>query len=781
LALAIGANTAIFTLVDSLLLRPLPILDPAKFVGLQLFTRDGRPTQISYKAFRDLASRQQVFSGIFAYDDNGLNDFQVGQIAWHGARLSATGDFYSTTGVRPFMGRGITPDDLNAGAPPVAVISYEVWKGHLGSDSSIVGKTLKVQDAAFTIVGVTPANFFGLYVGISADVTVPVTTVGLFTLGSANWLESTDWLDVAARLKPGISPQKAQAQLNSIWSTLFADERAGLSDQQQERLPAHAEVSPAGTGFTSLRVRFSRPLFMLMSMAILVLALACMNLSVLMLARAAARRYEMAVRIALGASRRRILQQLLTEALLLSITGALAGVLLSIWMSRSLASFVWTGLVPMSLNLRPDARILTFAIVSTLLTGTLFGLVPGWRAARHDPSLVLHSATRAGAPAGRFGKALVVSQLVISGILLAGAWTVVGHLRHIRSLPLGFDSGKVLTMQLFNRPGAYRNLDHAVYDRELLQRVSDASGVQCASLSKGAFFVGRDFTRPVSGSAAGARSTMALYGPVSPDFFRTLGIQVKEGRDFDWHDDAHSPPVAIITAKVARELFPQGESLGSSVRLGNDSYTVIGVVSDARLGDVRNQAPAVFFALFQKPEQIVQPLLEIRSIGDPAAIEASVRRVVESLGREYALKTETLQHGVDQQLIPERIIAMLASAFGTLAFLLAVISLYGLISYNVSQRTSEIGVRMALGAARRNIVELVIREISALLIIGGALTLPIAWLAVRVIPLFLAGVHPELMSLVACEMILGIAAILAAYLPTRKAVKLDPIVALRHE
>jgi putative ABC transport system permease protein len=487
------------------------------------------------------------------------------------------------------------------------------------------------------------------------------------------------------------------------------------------------------------------------------------------------------VRIALGANRRRMLQQLLTETLLLSLVGAIAGLLLSIWMSHSLASFVWTGVVPMSLNLRPDSRILTFAIASTLLSGTLFGLVPGWRAARHDPSLVLHSATSAGAPAGRLGKALVVSQLIISGVLLAAAWTVVGHLRHIRSLPLGLDSEKVLTMQLLNRPGAYRNLDHAAYDRELLQRISDASGVQCTSLSKGAFLIGRDFVRPVSRSAAGAGSTMALYGPVSPDFFRTLGMQIKEGRDFDWHDDPHSPPVAIISASLARELFPQGDPLGSSIRMGNDSYTVIGIVSDARLGDVRNQTPAVFFAIFQKPEQIVAPLLEVRSVGDPAAIVVSVRKALESLGREYPLKTETLQHAVDQQLIPERIIAMLASSFGALAFLLAVISIYGLISYNVSQRTGEIGVRMALGATGWDLVGLVVREICALLLIGEALTLPIAWLALRVIPRFLVGVHPQFTSLVGCEMLLVIAAMLAAYIPTRKTLKLAPMIALRQE
>jgi ABC-type antimicrobial peptide transport system permease subunit len=336
-------------------------------------------------------------------------------------------------------------------------------------------------------------------------------------------------------------------------------------------------------------------------------------------------------------------------------------------------------------------------------------------------------------------------------------------------------------MKLLNRPGAYRNLDHAVYDRELLQRVSQVSGVQSASLSKGAFLIGREFTRPVTRSASGVRSIMALYGPVAPDFFRTLGMQIEEGRDFDWHDDAHSPPVAIISASLAHESFPHEDPLGSSIRLGNENYTVVGVVTDARLGDVRNQTPAVFFALFQNPEEIVQPLLEVRSVGDPTAIAPSVRNAVESLGREYALKTESLQHAVDQQLIPERIIAMLASAFGALAFLLAVISIYGLISYNVSQRTSEIGVRLALGATRRNLVELVVREVCGLLLIGEPLTLPIAWVAMRVLPHFVTGVRPQFASLAASEMLLGLAAILAAYTPARRALRLDPMVALRQE
>jgi predicted permease len=785
LGLAIGANTAIFTLIDSLLLRPLPVHDPSRLVGLHLSRLDGRTAQVSYPTFQGLAARQQVFSGIFAWDDNGLNDFQVSQVSWHGPRLSVTGDFYTTVGVLPFMGRGITADDLHAGATPVALISYDVWKHRLGGDPAILGKTLKVQDIPFTIVGVTPPSFFGLYVGVSADVTVPVTAVGLFSLGGGKALGNASWLDVAARLKPEVSLQQAQAHLNSIWPTLLVDAASGVSEEQRGRLPTHADIEPATTGFSSLRARFSRPLFMLMGMVILVLLLVCTNLAALMLARAAARRYEMAVRIALGASRPRILRQLLTETFLLSLAGALIGMLLSFWMSRGLAKFVWTGLVPLSLNLRPDVRILTFAVSSTLLTGMVFGLVPGWRAGRHDPNLLLHHGRISGAATGGFGNLIVVTQIVFSGVLLAGAWTVVGHLRQLRAVPLGFDPGKVLLIRLLNRPGAYRNLDHAVYDRELLGRVAGISGVQSASLSQGAMLSGLEFNLPVNTPLGGTSSTTVLFGRVSPNFFRTLGMQIKWGRDFDWHDDAQSPPVAIVSASLGRELFSSDNPLGRSIRVGTQgqdaTYTIVGIVSEARLGNVRNQKPMVFLPSFQKPEQIVQPLLEVRSYADPAAIAGSVRTAVESLGREYPLKTETLQSAIDEQLIPERLIAMFSSALGALAFALAVISLFGLISYNVSLRTNEIGVRVALGAGPWKVLQLVVRDVCVLVLIGETLTVPVAFVALRVIPRFLAGVHAGVAPLIASGIGLAVAAAIAAYIPARRASQVDPMVALRYE
>ena len=784
LALAVGASTAIFTLIDSLLLRPLPVHDPSRLVGLHLSRRDGRGTQVSYRTFQDLATRQQTFSGIFAWDGNGLNDFQVGQVSWHGARMSVTGDFYATLGVLPFRGRGINGGDLYAGATPVAVISYEVWKHRLGGDPAILGRTLRIQDIPFTIVGVTPPNFFGLNVGFSEDVTVPVSTVGLFTLRGSEAPENVSWLDVAARLKPEVSPQQAQAHLNSIWPRLLVDAAARVSDQERERLPAHVDIETASTGFSSLRARFSRPLLMLMSMVLLVLLLVCTNLAALMLARAAGRRYEMAVRIALGASKRRILRQLLTETLLLAVGGALTGMVLSFWMSRALATFVWTGLVPLSLNLWPDVRILTFAVSSTLLTGLVFGLVPGWRAGRNDPILALHHGRVAGAGTGAFGKLLVVTQIVVSGVLLSGAWTIVGHLRQLRAVPLGFDHGRVLLMRVLNRPGAYRNLDHAIYDRELLERVAGISGVESASLSQGALFSSIEFNELVDAPLEGASST-ALFGQVSPNFFRTLGMQIREGRDFDWHDDAQSLPVAIVSANLGHELFRDENPLGHSIRVGSQAqratYTIVGVVSEARLGNVRNQRPMIFVPSFQKPEQILQPLLEVRSIGDPAAIAGSVRTVVESLGREYPLKTETLQHAIDEQLIPERTIAMFAGAFGVLAFVLAVISLYGLISYNVSLRTNEIGVRMALGARGWSVLQLVVRDVCILVLIGEALTVPISFVALRAIPRFLAGVNAGLASLIASGISLAVAAVVAAYIPARQASQVDPMVALRYE
>jgi predicted permease len=378
-----------------------------------------------------------------------------------------------------------------------------------------------------------------------------------------------------------------------------------------------------------------------------------------------------------------------------------------------------------------------------------------------------------------------VTQIVFSGVLLAGAWTVVGHLRQLRAVPLGFDPGKVLLIRLLNRPGAYRNLDHAVYDRELLGRVAGISGVQSASLSQGAMLSGLEFNLPVNTPLGGTSSTTVLFGRVSPNFFRTLGMQIKWGRDFDWHDDAQSPPVAIVSASLGRELFSSDNPLGRSIRVGTQgqdaTYTIVGIVSEARLGNVRNQKPMVFLPSFQKPEQIVQPLLEVRSYADPAAIAGSVRTAVESLGREYPLKTETLQSAIDEQLIPERLIAMFSSALGALAFALAVISLFGLISYNVSLRTNEIGVRVALGAGPWKVLQLVVRDVCVLVLIGETLTVPVAFVALRVIPRFLAGVHAGVAPLIASGIGLAVAAAIAAYIPARRASQVDPMVALRYE
>jgi predicted permease len=412
-------------------------------------------------------------------------------------------------------------------------------------------------------------------------------------------------------------------------------------------------------------------------------------------------------------------------------------------------------------------------------------LVPGWRAGRNDPILVLRHGRIAGAGTGWFGKLLVVTQIVFSGVLLAGAWSVVGHLHQLRTIHLGFDPENVLLSQLLNRPGAYRNLDHAVYDRELLERVAGIPGVQSACLSQGALFSGVDFNQPVNAALGGATSTRALVGRVSPSFFKTLGMQIQEGRDFDWRDDAQSIPVAIVSTSLGRELFRDENPLGHSISVGNQgqeaTYTIVGIVSEARLGNVRNQKPIVFLASFQKPEQMLSPLLGVRSFGNPAAIAGSVRNVVESLGREYPLKTETLQHAIDEQLIPERVIAMFSGAFGALAVVLAVISLYGLISYNVSLRTNEIGVRMALGARSWNVLQLVVRDVSVLVLIGETFAVPTSFLALRVIPHFLAGVNAGLTSLIASGISLAIAAVIAAYIPAHRATRVDPMVALRYE
>ena len=788
LALAIGANTTIFTLIDALLLRPLPVKNPGQLAAV-LGTGERTDTNpFNFAMYEAFSRRQQVFSETSTWEFGGVVDLTVGDAMQPGMIWSVGGNFFHLLGVTPILGRPVGEDDVRLGAPPVIVIGYHFWMDRFHGDRAVLGKVVKVQDIPFTVIGVAPRPFFGLWVGVDADGYVPTSTRPLYTTSGEFSYDKSPWLGVIGRLRPGVTLEQARAQVETMWPALVADAAASLDAVQRKYLAPKALVESVETGFSpTLRTRFSRPLYMLMLMVVLVLVIACVNLATLVLARAAARRHEMAMRIALGGSAGRIMRQLLTETLLLSAAGAIPGVLAAEWASRMLAKFVWTGFNPLSLDTNPDLRVLLFCVGATLFTGVLFGLVPGWQAGRHDPGDVLRFGSRiAGSTTGRWGRALVAMQVVISMVLLAAAWAVLGHLTELRSMDLGYEPHHVLSMYLINRPGAYRDLDHSVYDRDLLQAVERVPGVQSAALSLRAWPVQpTDFplgvidpTDPTAGS------DKATDNAVTPGYFTTLGLPLLQGRDFNWQDDEHSPPVAIISDDLARRMFPAG-ALGKHISFAQDTtkrvMTIVGVSKTAKLGNARNGYAQVFEAAFQQPNLMLQPLLLVRTPGDPRTVIEPVRHAVEGLGREFPLRISTLDTALDELFLPERVMAILAGFFGGLALLLAVIGLYGLMSYNVSLRTAEIGVRMALGAERGDVLRLVVREASLLALTGIVFGIPAAWACLRLLSGVVEHLRAGWIPLAGAALVLIAAAVGAAIAPARRASKVDPMVSLRYE
>lgn len=789
LALAIGANTAIFSLIDALLLRPLPVKDPGQLAAVLGTGERTDTTPLSLNMYRNLRQQQKVFAELAGWEFGGVVDLSAGGGTMRpGTICAVTGNFFSLLGITPVLGRPISDSDAQLGAPPVMVISYRFWREEFHSDPAVLGKVVTVQDIPFTVIGVAPRPFFGLWVGVDNDVYVPVTTAGLYITGADFDVQTSPWMGALGRLQSGVSLEQAQAQMEALWPGLIAEASASMTPGQRRYISPKVLVQSLETGFSpALRSRFSRPLYMLMLMVVLVLVIACVNLATLVLARAAARRHEMAMRIALGGSARRIMRQLLTETLLLSAAGAVPGVVAAIWASRVLAKFVWTGFVPLALDTNPDQRVLLFSIAATVLTGVLFGLVPGWHAGRHNPGDVLRFGSRiAGSATGRWGRALVAMQVVISMVLLAAAWAVLGNLKQLRSMDLGYEPHHLMSMFLMNRPGGYRNLDFAVYDRALMQAVEAVPGVESEALAFRSWPVQpTDFPQAVfDPSNPSAPTVTAIPFAVSPGFFRTLRIPLLQGRDFNWQDDEQAPAVAIISEELARTLFPGG-ALGQRISFVQDPskrvWQISGVAANSRLGNARNAYPQLFLAAFQQPKAMLQPMLIARTPGDPRTIIEPVRHAVEGLGREFPLRISTLDAALDELFLPERVMAILAGFFGGLALLLAVIGLYGLMSYNVSLRTAEIGVRMALGAERRDVLRLVVREASTLALTGIAIGIPAAWACMRL----LSGVVEHLGSgwvpLAGAALVLITAAVGAAIAPARRASKVDPMVSLRYE
>ncbi len=789
LALGIGANTTIFTIIDAVMLKMLPVKNPSELVQLSRSYQDER-SNFSYPWYEELRDRSHTSAGVFAVSNNSPSKVRIGQETENIDCQYVTGNYFAVLGVSAAIGRVIKPEDDKLSGPaaePVAVLSYGFWKRRFGSDPTAIGRTIYIEKVPFTIVGVTPPEFFGVETGRAPSITIPMATER--RIRPESWLPKPDyhWLSVMARLKPGITREQAQADLRVIFQRLAATEASHIDDAHQRRvaLDQKLELTSAGPGLDTLRLKFSDPLHILMAVVGLVLLIACANIANLLLARAAARRREIAVRLALGAGRSRLLRQFLTESLLLSNGGGALGLLLAWWGSNALVVFLSNGQDRILPALTPDARVLAFTATVSLLTGVFFGLAAAFRATRVDAGPTLKE-TRAMSASNRLGKILVIAQVGLSLVLLIGATLVARSLRNLETMSPGFDRNNVLIVSLDAESAGYKGVRLNSYYQELLSRLARIPGVRSAS---GALIT------PISGGAISNVVQVEGYTPrpdedkevymnrVAPKYFETLGTPLLAGRDFTLQDGKGAPKVAIINQTMARYYFRNANPIGRHVTMGPDTAEIVGVAGDAKYLSLRETAPRTLYQPCFQDDLPWGPAVFIRTSLPAGAIAAPLGSVVRTLDRNVPVNDiRTLSQQVEQSLIRERMIAMLSSFFGLLALLLASIGLYGVMSYSVVRRTNEIGIRAALGATRRDMVWMVLRETMLLVAIGIAIGLPVAIASARLIRDQLFGLEPtDPLTLYGATLAIVAVAALAGYLPARRAARVDPMVALRYE
>jgi predicted permease len=799
LALGIGANTAIFSILDAVFLKLLPVREPEQLVLLKKDRVRDVDTDFSYPLFSRLRDENQVFAGILATSGSSQAKMRVeggaGDQFEYVARESISGGYFSTLGVPALLGRTFgAEDDRTPGSQPVAVISHDFWRRRFASDTAVVGKTITIDEIPCTIIGVAQPGFNGVSVGAAVDVWMLLAQVihpsHLNDLGTSYWR-------VIARLKPGVTEQRASADATRIFQPTLVEQGGRFNDPiaLREFLAQTIALEPAGNGFSHLRQQFSQPLQILSVIVGLLLLIACANIANLLLARAEARQKEIAVRLALGASRLRLIRQLLIESLLLAALGAGLGLLFAVWGRNLLLAFIPQGNLPLTLGPALDLRVLGFTAAIALATSLLFGLAPAVRATRVDLSPALKDAGRTLGGGGRrlrLGNALVVVQVALSLVLLIGAGLVVRSLQKLQNLDAGFNRQNVLTFGL-DLPRGYKGEQVFSLSQQILGRVKNLPGVRAASLSfPGPFLSGRyqiDFTVEGYLPRPGENRTVEHCLHVMPEFFEALGMTLQEGRTFTSQDIANAPKVAIINESMARYFFPQQNPLGKRLGRANEdprsasSFEIIGVVKDARYQGLRSAGPRiVYLPILQITNPRVSAFI-VRTSGDPAQMIASLRQEAQAVDRNVALRgVKTLEQRVDDYLFRERIVAQLASFFSLLALSLSCLGLYGVLAYAVGRRTPEIGVRIALGARPLDVLKLVVGQGVWLTLSGVGIGLLAAFGMTRWLRGFLFEVSPtDPLTFAAIVFMLTVTALLACYLPARRAMKVDPLNALRHE
>ena len=819
LALGIGANTAIFSLLDQVLLRLLPVKNPQQLV---LLTMKGRHygsnwggNAISHPMFRDFRDHNEVFSDMFCRFPTSAS-LSFGQQSERVSVELVSGTYFSTLSVVPAMGRILTPeDDVVPSGHPFVVLNYNFWKTRFAGDPQIVGKTLNLNNYKMTVVGVAQAGFDGVELGFSPKIFIPIMMQPQIVVGNPEDMlktRRTRWVNTFGRLKPGISQQQAKAALQPFMHSMLEMEvqqkefnRASKYDRD-EFLKCSIDVLPGSQGRSYTRRQLTTPLWVLMATTGVVLLIACANLANLMLVRGSGRVKEIAVRLAMGATRPRIIGQLLIESLSLSVLGGITGLAVAFWADRALMKiYLPSDSGGMNISSAPDLRILLFNLAVTLLTGIIFGLVPALQTTK--PNIAGTLKDQAGAVVGgggnhRLRKGLVVVQVTLSLLLLVGAGLFVRSLANLRNLGPGFSPERLVAFQIDPSLNGFTPERLRIFYPQLADALSSIPGVRSVGLASMRILEDNEWDSGMSVEgftpAKPDEHAQPYMNAIGPNYFATLGVPIIEGRDFtinDRHIVKHgpeewnwAPTTVMINEKFAQKYFAGRNPIGLHLGFGTDPGTptdmeVIGVVKDFKYTNLRDEIPVQAYIPYLGDRFLGGMTIYVRTTGDANQLMSTVRSTVRDMDPNvpiYAMRTTEVT--INESLSTERMIASLSAVFGFLATLLAVIGLYGVMAYTVAQRTREVGIRIALGAARGKVIWLVMREVLLLVAIGVIAGVTASVALTRVVQSQLFGLTPhDPLTLGLATAVLAVVACAAGYIPALRASHLDPMVALRYE
>ncbi len=838
LALGIGANTALFSIVDAMLLKMLPVKEPERLVLFKSIAprefsvgsyngssrRDEQTglvnrTSFAYQTYQRMREQQGPMSDIFAFGNVQLNVIAGGQADIANGQ-AVTGNYFTALGVQPAVGRLLSDEDDKPGAPPVAVLSERYWQKRFNGDVAIVGKQINLNNVPFTIVGVSAKGFDGtMGVGTTQDVTIPVTLEpqlyvdkrDSYMNGAGVW-----WLRIMGRLKPGVTNEQAQAQLENAFLQSVLEHRAArqaaakanggnvISDLDPKQYP-HLVADPGGQGEMFRRRYYAPSLYLLLGVVGLVLLIACANVANLLLSRAAGRQKEIGLRLALGASRWRLMRQLLTESVLLSLLGGLLGIIFAVWIKDGLiAVSLWGGQGMSALEPQLDWRVLGFTLGLSLLTGIVFGLAPAWRTTRVDLTPSLKDSGRGSSAVHRslLSRGLVVVQVALSLLLLVGAGLFVRTLLNLQRVDPGFNTQNLLLLDVEPSLIGYKDDKLRQIYGHISERLEAVPGVQGVTFSRMPLLSQSSssssvFLREALNATPDSEGRITPSGEgyrhvVRENFLQAMGIPLLSGRTFGPQDDTNSPKVVVVNQTFANKYFPNESAVGKRFTFDTkkpDDLEIVGVCKDAKYTSQRDDVPPTVYSSYRQERPQSGATFEVRTTGDPSVTIASVRSVVREIEPNLpVMNVKSQVEQADETLRMERLFAKLLTLFALLAQQLAAIGLFGVLAYTVSQRTHEIGIRMALGADRANVLKMIVRQGMTLALLGVVLGLVGAYVLTKYLESWISlskmlfGVKvsdPLTYGLIA--VLLTVVALIACYIPARRATKVDPLVALRYE